>query len=375
MSLRMSQASILSAIKGLASPQAEAAYQRVRELGSRVHPNRSAALLGLWQMHVTRGEARAAETFAEQRLKIAESEGALPGLCWSHLALGMTLFHRGRLAGSIEHLRQAVKCYTSGDSRAKAFDAGPLAMAYLAVAFVLTGETVQGRVQSAAAIRAARDLESPPTLAYCMLNTAAIHWFLNEPAAVAQVTREGAELTRAHALEQMGAGLEVYAGWAAMVLERAPEAPDRVRRAIGQWLANGQRLPHAWFLSILASVCAAAGVRDEARAILDEAAAAVGEMLLEETIVLGVQAELVAEADQPTATVQAAWRALIESAQRTGAHLYERRGMLGLVKTLTRSGAIGEAREALAQMTDNRGVPWAVDELSELRRLLDDALN
>jgi class 3 adenylate cyclase/tetratricopeptide (TPR) repeat protein len=374
MSLRMSHASMLSATKGLAAPEAESAYQRLRELGSRIHPNRSAALLGLWQMHVTRGEARAAETFAEQRLKIAESEGSAPALCWSHLALGMTMFHSGRLAASIEHLRQAVNCYTSGDSRAKAFDAGPLAMAYLAVAFVLTGEIEQGRAQSAAAIRGARELESPPTLAYCMLNTAALHWFLHEPGAALRVAREGAELARAHALEQLASGLEVYAGWAAMALDRQPDAPERVRRAIAQWLANGQRLPHAWFLSILASVCAASGETVEAAAILDEAAGAVGEMLLEETIVLCARAELLTAAGDSGAA-QAAWRATIASARQNGARLYEVRGTLGLVKTLVASGALGDARALMARLADDREAPWAADGLREAKRLLGDPLN
>ncbi len=369
MSLRMTEASILSATKGLAAPEAEAAYKRVRELGSRLRPNRSAALLGLWQMHVTRGEAHAAQTVAEQRLKSAESEGTAYSLCWSHLALGMTLFHRGRLAQSVDHLRAAVDCYTQGDSAARAFDAGPLAMAYLAVALVLTGDTGKARELSAASLVAARELESPPTIAYCMLNAAALHWFLKEPVAALHVASEGAEFARAHALEQMASGLDVYAGWAAMAIDNSADAPDRIRRAIAGWLTNGQRLPHAWFLSILASVCAAAGQLAEAAEIIEEAAAAVGEMVLEETIVLGARAEIL-ERSGDWRAIEGAWNETIQSARRNGMRLYEVRGTLGLVKALAESGATEEARARLVLLTDSCEAPWKAEGLREARRLL-----
>ncbi|HXD90973.1 MAG TPA: AAA family ATPase, partial [Candidatus Binataceae bacterium] len=86
MSLLMTLGSILSATKGLASSEAETAFDRARQLGRRIHPDRAAALLGTWQMHVTRGEATAAQELAEQRLKIAEAENTPLALCWSHLA-------------------------------------------------------------------------------------------------------------------------------------------------------------------------------------------------------------------------------------------------------------------------------------------------
>ncbi len=330
MSLQMSQASMLSALKGLASPEAEKAYNRVRELGSRVRPNRSMALLGLWQMHATRGEGRAAQTVAEQRLKIAEHEGNATALCWSHLALGMTLFHRGGLRQSLDHLRKAVDYY-GGHDRAAAFDAGPLAMAYLAVAFVLIGETAQAREQSAASLRAARELESPSTIAYCMLNKAAMHWFLQEQGEVRQTAQEGMEFARAHGLEQLACGLEVYAGWATTANEESADAPERVRRAIAGWLANGQRLPHAWYLSILASVQARVGEIPAALATLDEAAAAVGEMLLEETIVLCTRAETLRLAGD-LHRAECAWLETIASAKRNDAHLYVERARMALAE-------------------------------------------
>jgi hypothetical protein len=202
-----------------------------------------------------------------------------------------------------------------------------------------------------------------------MLNAAALHWFLKEPVAALRVASEGAEFARAHALEQMASGLDVYAGWAAMAIENSSDAPDKIRRAIAGWLTNGQRLPHAWFLSILASVSAAAGRLAEATEIIEEAAAAVGEMVLEETIVLGARAEI-RERSGDWPAIEAAWNETIQSARRNGMRLYEVRGTLGLVKALAESGATEEARARLATVTGSCEAPWKAEGLREARRLL-----
>ncbi|MGH7836831.1 MAG: AAA family ATPase, partial [Candidatus Binataceae bacterium] len=344
MSLLMTLASALSATKGLASKETEAAYRRWRELGRRSHPKGSTALLGLWQMHVTRGDAIAAQELAEQRLQIAQIEKNPSALCRSHRAVGMTLFHRGRLAQSIEHLRAAVEFYAGGQARANLFDDGPLAMGYLAVALALVERRDEAREMSARALQAAEQLESPPTLAFCKLNCAALHWLLGEPREVLRVAREGAAVARAHSLEQLACGLDVYAGWALAATGDAAAGVVQIRTGIAGWLANGQRLPHAWFLSFLAWASAMAGATAEALEIIDEADAAVGEMRLEETIVWSARAEILAHSAAERAVIEEAWLKVIESARRNDAVLFEIRADIALANLVARSSASGKTR-------------------------------
>jgi len=347
MSLLMTLASILSAIKGLASSESKSAHQRARELGRRLHPERSAALLGLWQGHVTRGEAIAAQALAEQRLQIAQSEKSASALCRSHLAVGMTLFHRGRIAQSINHLHAAVECYVEDQGRVALFDAGPLAMAYLAVALGLAERRDEAREMSVRALRAAEQLESQPTLAFCKLNCAALHWLFGEPREALHVARAGAAAARAHGLEQLACGLDVYAGWAIATTGDALAGVAQIRTAIAGWLANGQRLPHAWFLSLLASGSAMAGAAVEALEMIDEAEAAVGEMLLEETIVRSARAEILTQSGAAPDIIEAGWLRVIESARRNGAVLFEIRADIALANLVNRSGAQDRARVSL----------------------------
>jgi class 3 adenylate cyclase/tetratricopeptide (TPR) repeat protein len=339
MSILMTLASVLSASKGLASTETEETYRRARELGSRLHPDRATALLGLWQMHVTRGEAIAAQDLADQRLKIAQLERTPSALCRSHLAVGMTLFHRGKIAGSIEHLRAAVECYAEGQSRAALFDAGPLAMAYLAVALGLAAREDEARAMSTRSLDAAELLQSPPTIAFCRVNAAALHWSLGEPHEVLRIASAGVDFARAHDLEQMACGLEVYVGWATAATGDAAAGAEQIRKAIGGWLANGQRLPHAWFLSFLAWASAMAGRTAAALETIDEAEAAVGEMLLEETIVWSMRAEILALSGAEREVVEAAWRKVIDSARRNDASLFEARAVAALAKMIDQDSA------------------------------------
>jgi tetratricopeptide (TPR) repeat protein len=290
-------------------------------------------------MHVTRGEAIAAQDLADQRLKIAQLEQTASALCRSHLAVGMTLFHRGKIAGSIEHLRAAVECYAEGQSRAALFDAGPLAMAYLAVALGLAGRQNEAREMSARSLSAAELLESPPTIAFCRLNVAALHWLLGEPYEVLRVASAGVAFARAHGLEQLAYGLEVYVGWATAATGDAQAAAEQIRKAIAGWLANGQRLPHAWFLSFLAWASAMAGMTVAALEMIEEAEAAVGEMLLEETIVWSMGAEILVLNGAEREVVEAAWRKVIDSARRNDASLFEARAVAALAKIIDQDSA------------------------------------
>jgi hypothetical protein len=256
----------------------------------------------------------------------------------------MTLFHRGKIPRSINHLHAAVECYVEGQARAKLFGDGALAMAYLAVALGLAERRDEAREMSARSIRAAEQLESPPTLAFCKLNCAALHWLLGEPREVLRVAREGAAAARTHGLEQLACGLDVYAGWAVAATGDPSAGVVQIRAAIAGWLANGQRLPHAWFLSLLASVSAMAGAADEALEMIEEAEAAVGEMLLEETIVSSARAEILTQSGAEPKVIEAAWLRVVESARRNGAVLYEVRADIAVTNLVSRSSIPAGAR-------------------------------
>ena len=370
MALLISLGSVLSATKGLASREVETIYRRARELGGRLGYVRSAALLGLWQTYLTRGELAAAQALAEERLEIAEREGAPLSLCWGHFALGATLLHRGILAESVTHLRAAVEQSHNRDSASRPFDAGPLAMSYLAVALMLAGFPDEAREVSIRALKTAEQLAKPSNIAFCSVNVAAMHQLSFNPEAALGIAREAAELGRSHGLTQLASALDVYAGWAVAALGNPREGAERIRRGIAGWLADGGRLPHAWYLSLLAWSYALDNRFEEAEETMKDAAAAIGELHMDEPIVAWTRADILRMAGGDQDALEAAWRKAIDSARAKGMRIFELRATVGLARLLMERGQRSMARETLAPIHDSFSEGADTFDLVEAKRLL-----
>jgi class 3 adenylate cyclase/tetratricopeptide (TPR) repeat protein len=352
MTLLISLGSVLTTTKGLASREVESIFLRARELGERLGHVRSAAILGLWQTSLTRGELAAAQTLAEQRLEIAEREGAPLSLCWGHFALGATLLHRGMLPGSLTHLRAAVEQSHNRDKAARPFDAGLLAMSYLAVALMLAGFPDQAREVSVRTMRTAQELAKPSNIAFCAVNVAAMHQLSFNPQAALEVAGYAAEIGRSHGVAQLASALDVYGGWAVAACGNPHDGADQIRRGIAGWLADGGRLPHAWYLSLLAWTYGLDQRFAEAQDTLQDAAAAIGELHMEEPIVAWTRADILRMSGADSATLEAAWRAAVDSAHAKGMRLFELRSTVGLAQLMADGGQRTPAREMLAAVHD-----------------------
>jgi class 3 adenylate cyclase/tetratricopeptide (TPR) repeat protein len=347
MALLVSLGSVLTTTKGLASREVESMFLRARELGERLGLVRSAAILGLWQTYLTRGKLAAAQSLAEQRLEIAQREGAPLSLCWGHFALGATLLHRGKLPGSLTHLRAAAEQSHNRDSASRPFDAGLLAMSYLAVALMLAGFPDQAREVSVRTMQTAADLKKPSNIAFCAVNVAAMHQLSFNPQAALEISRHAAEIGRASGVAQFASALDVYSGWAVAAGGNPREGADQIRRGIAGWLADGGRLPHAWYLSMLAWTYGLDQRFEEAQDTLQDAVAAIGELHMEEPIVAWTRADILRMAGADRPTLEAAWREAVDSARAKGMRIFELRSTVGLAQLMADRGQQSEAREIL----------------------------
>ena len=387
MTLSISLGSVLTPTKGLASREVENIFRRARELGGRLGQVRKAAMLGLWQSYLTRGELAAAQELAAQRLEIAQHEGAPLSLCWAHFAMGATLMHRGMLAESLTHLRAAVEQSHNRDSATRPFDAGPLAMSYLAVALMAAGFPDQARDVAVRTMRTAEQLAKPSNIAFCAINVAAMHQLSFNPQAALAVADSAAALARTHGVPQLASALDVYTGWGVAAAGNPSEGADRIRHGIAGWLADGGRLPHAWYLSLLGWTYALDRRFEEAEETMKDAAAAVGELHLEEPIVLWTRADILSMAETnsagiegaapngneaASAALEAAWCAAIESARAKAMRLFELRSTVGLARLLSARGERPAAREMLGPLLESFNEGAESFDIVEANRLLLD---
>jgi tetratricopeptide (TPR) repeat protein len=354
-------------------------------LGGRLGQVRKAAMLGLWQSYLTRGELAAAQELAAQRLEIAQREGAPLSLCWAHFAMGATLMHRGMLAESLTHLRAAVEQSHNRDSATRPFDAGPLAMSYLAVALMAAGFPDQARDVAVRTMRTAEQLAKPSNIAFCAINVAAMHQLSFNPQAALAVADSAAALARTHGVPQLASALDVYTGWGVAAAGNPSEGADRIRHGIAGWLADGGRLPHAWYLSLLGWTYALDQRFEEAEETMKDAAAAVGELHLEEPIVLWTLADILSMAETNSAGIEgaapngneagsaaleAAWCAAIESARAKSMRLFELRSTVGLARLLGARGERSAAREMLGPLLESFKEGSESFDISQANRLL-----
>jgi class 3 adenylate cyclase/tetratricopeptide (TPR) repeat protein len=346
--LLMSLGATLSATKGFAAEEVATAYKRVGELSISMGRDSPSVVLGLWQTYLNRGQVTQARDFAERTLKIAERGSSSLAKCWAHFALGATQLHLGNLDDSLKSLRTAVDEYHEEDSRSRTFDPGVNAMSYLAVALVLSGFADQAAAMAERALRMARHLGKPSNIAFCSVNACAMHQLYGNPSGVLDVTRETAPLTRARGLEQLGSALAVYSGWAVAALGNPAEGADQIRRGIAGWLLHGQKLPHAWYLSLLAWAYGCASRFDDALEIVGDADSAIGELLMEKPIVMWTRADILRRSGALPEVLEDAWRQAAGSAHSLGMKLYDLRATKELAKLLGQRGDAVESKQILA---------------------------
>jgi class 3 adenylate cyclase/tetratricopeptide (TPR) repeat protein len=121
--VRLALATALHAVKGLGSPEAEAAYVHARGLAERLgDPTRLyRALWGLWYVNLGRGRYAPARELGEQLLVIAERETDTGRLLEAHHALWATLYAMGETLAALPHVEQGLALYDPDRHASQAF--------------------------------------------------------------------------------------------------------------------------------------------------------------------------------------------------------------------------------------------------------------
>ncbi len=374
-SLLMALGATLSATSGLASEDAERAFARARALAGQMYGDRVSVLIGLWQTHITRGQMTAAAALAEQSLAAARQKGTALALCWASYAMGATQLHRGNVANSIRHLTEAVRQSGQEGPSPRPFDVGPLSMSHLAVALLLAGFPNQARQLAIRSLQSAERLAKPSNVAFCSVNVAAMFQLSRNPKSVLAIAREAAAGGHAHGLGQLPYALDVYTGWALSALGDPDAGAEQIRRGISGWLAHGQRYPHSWYLALLAWAYALAGRYEQAYETLNDASAAIGEQLLEESFVTWTRADILRRSGGQARELEQAWRDAIRSAQAMGIKLYELRGTVGLCRMLGEHGRSREGHDLLLPLVSRFTEGFDSTDLQEAKALLDELSN
>jgi predicted ATPase len=374
----------LQATCGYAAPEVEGAYARARALceqaGETSH--HFTALVGLWVVQFVGGVLPATRELGRELIQLAQDAQDADSLLLAHCGLGMALHFLGEHASAHEHFEQGLDLYDRRQHRSLAFlagtDPGVAGLCYGALGLWHLGYADQALQRSRAALRLARELSHPFSLAFALDSAAMLHYCRREAPAV----QEFAEAEVALAAEQgfpfwLATGT-IFRGWTLAEQGRVPEdtreGVAQIRRGLADWQATGAELTKTFHLALLAEGYGKAGQTEEGLAALAGALAAVeqsGERFYEAELYRQKGELLLERSVENQAEAEACLRRALQIAQQQHARFYELRAAMSLSRLWQRQGKQGEARELLAGIYRGFTEGFATTDLQAARAVLE----
>jgi adenylate cyclase len=259
----------------------ELTYERARELCRQALGDAPlfAVLWGLWLFHKVRSRLVKARELAGQLYALAKHARDPALLLQTHQAQAVTSLCLGDPVATRWHMEQALSLYDPRRHFTHTFhygqDPGVACQAFGAVALWLLGEPGEAVRRSAEAVRLARELSQPSTLALALHFAAMLHQYRRDAAAVLRATEEVIELATEHGFSFWLAGSTVLRGWAVAELGAVEVGIDQMRQGLAFWEATGSVTYRTYYLGLLAETLGKDGKTQDAVAVLHEALALV----------------------------------------------------------------------------------------------------
>jgi predicted ATPase len=366
--------------RGHHAPETSAAFERARELASRVEDasERFSAYYGLYVGPAIRGEHARMREIAELFLREATARPDCPETLVGHRISGVNCFCFGDFAGAHDHFQKTIELYDQARHAdfANRFGQDPRAAAEIYDTLTLW---VLGRVDEALRLadRALADAESAahaPTMGYALLLTAFLGLFRYSSEAVATYSLALADIVSRYDLTAYFAGLLVFfQGWV-----KCSDAAEGSRLAeMRRGLAIAREQGNTFLLSspetALAEAEACAGETDAGLRRLDDALTELArtEQRWYEAEMHRSRAEILLKRDPAdTAAAEQSLHVAIAIAQSQKALSFELRAALSLAKLYRAANRDVDARAILAPAVEGFPTTQQFPELTEARALL-----
>ena len=369
------------AVHGYAAPQVGPVYQRARELCERSgQPAQLFAIMwGTWIWHVVRADLRLCMELSDEAVALAEQVND-PGMLMEALFLpGVTSVFRGEFAAGRAHCARALAEYDDRDrtrfwAAITGEDSGVAHRCYLAVALWHLGDADQAIQLNDEAVRLARAIGHPFTLAFALEHRS---WLCNQCRLAAQALI-AAEEEIAIAKEQG------FAYWlATATLFRADALVLQ-----GQWAAalpllikglrdlreTGTNLDLTLHLGFLGFAYSQAGRFEDSLQTLDEGLAVAGgndeRFYAAELHRLKGELHLVRSPDEST-VAEDCFRQAIETARCQQSLAWELRATMSLARLWQRQNRCQAAHDSLAAIYGKFTEGFTTPDLMDAKALLE----
>lgn len=372
---RLGTSAPLAATQGYASTDLAENLHRITALTKTTTASEGSLpiLLGLWSLHIVRGDLKEARKLGDRLLGIAaKSEDRVTRLQAQRVA-GGTLFFAGEFPKARHHLETALEGY---DIEAHApldysFGDDPvvLSLSYSALVLWFQGHADRALVEAERSIAKGRALGHPPSLAFALSYAAILHQLRRDPARALSVVEELITLTEEEDVPLWFSLGRIVRGWAWSAEGRGDDGVAELRAGLHGWEATGADLARPHYVGLLAEALGAIGEVDEGLELLATAGALIertGQRAFEPER-WRLEGELLQSAGRDGAV--SCYRRALRVARRLGARALELRAAMSLSRSPLPTNerrrvyrALGEVRSALKEGADTRDLVEA-DEL------------
>jgi class 3 adenylate cyclase/predicted ATPase len=356
--LQLARGTALMAVRGYASPEAEAAYARAENLSQEIaDPSRLApALYGLGAFYASTAQPRKAYEFGRRLLAVADVQGDEDMLIEANVILAIAEYLMGDPVAAGRSSEAVLARWEPEKHRDHIFaygqEPGIVGMTMAALAHGWLGRLDEALAFADEGERRGREAGHPLTLAYALAGDGILYQLVGNIERAELTARELVMVASEHALPTWLAWGRIMRGWALLQRGQAEEGMAEINVGLANAEAVHFAVMKVHFLSQLAEAFGRLGHMSEAAAMLEEGFAA-----LEATDERVSEAELHRSRgllhlvdDGDAVAAEACLRRGIEVARGQHALLLELRSATALGELLAAERRAEEARALLADV-------------------------
>jgi tetratricopeptide (TPR) repeat protein len=280
--LHMARAPALIARYGWAAPEVEQAYRSALMISGRGGArgrNLFDIWRGLYNVYLLRGDLRSARGVATRLHRIARESDDRNLLLGSHRAVGLCDFLAGKFRQANKHLEEAIALYDPAQHRDHAFVQGvdPAVIAYSINAWALwfSGHLDKAALNSSDAIKAARSVKHPHSMAYALCLASSLAQCRGKAAEAASCCDAALRLSTQHAFSYWRAWASIVKGWALVEVGERDAGSEILKDGLRRYSDTKAAQMRSYGLCLLAEAYQRAGLWPEsakkARAAIAEA--------------------------------------------------------------------------------------------------------
>jgi len=371
---------MLTGCKGYAAPEVEAVYEAIRRIWRQAQDPEEylPAAWALCRYHLLRGELRESAEAGQQLLEHARDKEYPEAFAYAHTALLAASVYQANMSTAMQHWEAAWELHAAFAFRPRyrtLYDANATVtwLAYVALLHWASGRVGYASACADSAIRLARDLEEPGSMAQALYFAARLQHLTGACAKSQSLALQVMQLAQETRLPVWWAEAAVVYGDSRSVEGHHKEGLRWIGEGIDACRRIGARISMPYFFIVKARALARAGQLKRASDTAASALAAIRQMgcTLHESEALSLHAELLHGAS-PANNPDAAngHRQAIECASVQGAHSLALRARLAFAKYLISSNALDEVplllSDGLAPFREQEESP----DIIEARQLL-----